>query len=99
METVPGNLLTGENEPENALWRDDTARSVGLRVDQLSVAGSMLRRDATDFFTGLPDLSALSGWWPESPDQKTPVHGRRILPISETDRNRKSREYLTKLAV
>ena len=44
VETVPGNLLTGENEPENALWRDDPARSVGLDVDQLSVAGSMLRR-------------------------------------------------------
>jgi hypothetical protein len=44
-------FLTGENEPENALWRDDTARFVWLRVDQLSVAGSMLRRGSRPIFS------------------------------------------------
>ncbi len=78
---------------------DDTARICGLRVDQLSVAGSMLRRGHVRFLSRFADLSALSGQLPESPIQKTLDRARRILPISETDRNRKSREYLTKFAV
>ena len=92
-------MFVRENEPGNALLRDDTAQFNGLYFDQLSVAGSMLRRVATVVLAGLPDLSALSGVWPESPDQKIPVRGQRILPISETDRNRKTRESLIKLMV
>ncbi len=99
VETVPENLLTGENEPGSALWRDDTARFSGLRVVQLSVAGSMLRRGHDRLMSRFAEISALSDQQPESPIQKTPDRARRILSISETDRNRKSREYLTNLLV
>lgn len=56
VETVPWKFLTGENEPEIALWRDDTAKFDGLRVDQLSVAGSMLRRAHDRFFRRFAEL-------------------------------------------
>jgi hypothetical protein len=100
VETVPGNLSSGRNEPENTLWR---GRRRPIRWVTRWFSSQWQARGsggiATGFLQGLPGYRHFQAVSLRALSKIHRYHGAHMVPIRQTDRNRKTTEYLTKLLV